>query len=246
MWSGYGRRVQAVKLARWHESVLTSALPPAGELQTQAQARVAPKIARCGATKTARPLNTPCERPAPGFGQIVGRPRLNYHSLLVGWSGAGPSLSSITGRVRRWQDQVMYTPFPRPAGNRLRRGHLGEQRITGLFAAPARFGADAAMFHAMLAMLCALVAAQRAGLSARLKERPNHGGLERSLTRQDAPGSGADVGAVQIQANAPGQMLDLSLAEAGVGAGGAGLRAVEARANALGQRAAIHRWFLRS
>ena len=83
----------------------------------------------------------------------------------------------------------------------------------------------------MLGMPLTLVAAQLASLGACLKERSAQRRIERALAGQKVPSRGANIGAVQIEANATDQWLNLLLAKAGVGAGGAGLGAVEARMN---------------
>lgn len=123
-------------------------------------------------------------------------------------------------------------------------GKSRQQRIAGLLTAAACLGADATVFHAMLTVLLALVAAKLAGLGARLEERPTQRRLEGGLAGQRVSSRGADIGAIEVETNTADQRLHLLFAEAGVGAGSAGLRTVKAGADALDQRVDVYRRFL--
>ena len=125
-------------------------------------------------------------------------------------------------------------------------GQLRQQRIACFLTASAGVSTDATVFHAMLAMFLALVAAEFAGLSACLEKCPTQRRLEGGLAGQNVAGRGADISAIQVEANTADQRLHLLFAEAGVGASGASLGAVEAGPNTLDQCANVHRRFLRS
>ena len=71
----------------------------------------------------------------------------------------------------------------------------------------------------------ALLGAQPAGGGAYAEHAAHHFVIETGPAGHDAAGDVADVGAIQIQADALGQVLHHALRQAGVGAGGAGLRA---------------------
>lgn len=125
-------------------------------------------------------------------------------------------------------------------------GQLREQGIAGLLTPAARLGADATVLHAMLGMLLAFITTEFACLRACLEKRPAQRRLERRLARLDITGCRADVGAVQIEADAADQHLNLLFTKAGIGAGGASLRAIETRADALDERAQVNGRFLGS
>ena len=97
------------------------------------------------------------------------------------------------------------------------------------------------MLHALLAMELALVATEPTCLHACLEQGAKQRRLERGLARHDSPGSGADVGAVQVKADTAHEHLNIPLAKAGVGARGAGLGTVCAGADTLDQCAHIQR-----
>ena len=80
----------------------------------------------------------------------------------------------------------------------------------------------------MLGVPLALLSAHPARPRARLQSRSRHLRVERRLPREDLAGGIAEIGAVEVEADAASQHLYVSFAEAGVGAGRAGLGAVEA------------------
>ena len=88
----------------------------------------------------------------------------------------------------------------RESGDRL------EQFLAGLLAAAALLGARAAVLHAVLGVLLALVAAAAARGDARLQHRAGQVGVVLGLPADDALGRRADVSAVEIQADALGQL----------------------------------------
>src|SRR6476659_9756878 len=102
--------------------------------------------------------------------------------------------------------------------------HAARQFLAGLHAATAAFGADAAMFmHGCVPL--ALLGAQPAGGGADAEHASHHFVIETCPAGQDATGDVADVGAIEIQADALGQLVHHALRQAGVGAGSAGLGA---------------------
>lgn len=107
-------------------------------------------------------------------------------------------------------------------------GQLPHQLVAGLLAAAACFGADAAVLHAMLAVLIALVAADLAGRCAGFEGGADHLRLRGRLPGDDPAGGVTDIGAVQVEPDAAVEHLRFLLAEAGVGAGSTGLGTVEA------------------
>ena len=111
--------------------------------------------------------------------------------------------------------------------------------VARLLTAAARLGADAAMLH-LLAMLFALVAAEATRQRARLDDATQQRWLGSGLARHDRSGGRADSGAVQVEADAAGKLLDMLLTQAGVSARGTRLGAVHAGANTRDQRASIH------
>ena len=108
----------------------------------------------------------------------------------------------------------------------------------GILAAPAGVGADAAMFvdlAVMTALLGADMAGERAGLEQRAHDREIFAGTPRRHARQGE----AEVGAIEIAADALPQAFDIGLGQTGVGADGAGFGAGMALHHALGQRLAV-------
>ena len=117
--------------------------------------------------------------------------------------------------------------------------------VTRLFAAAARLHADFTVF-VHLGVLLALVAAELAGGSARLELRFEERHLGLRLPREDARGGLANVGAIQVQADAVAQVGDHLFRKTGVGARGADLDAVEGAFNDLSDGAGveIHRLWM--
>jgi hypothetical protein len=68
------------------------------------------------------------------------------------------------------------------------------------------------MLHAMRGVLLALLSAEPAGRGAGLKGRSHHLRVERRLTRDDAAGRGAKIGAIEVEPNAPGESFGIDLA----------------------------------
>ena len=95
------------------------------------------------------------------------------------------------------------------------------------------------MLH-LLAVSLALVAAETTRQRARLEEATNQRRLGYGLARHNGRRGRADVGAIQIEADAAGKLLDVLLAQAGVGAGGTRLGAVYTGADTLDQRAPVY------
>ena len=93
-----------------------------------------------------------------------------------------------------------------------------------MFAAAARFRADSAML-VLARMPLAFLAADTAGLRTCLQRGDDHLLVRPSPARSDRARSNADVGAVEIEADALPKLIDHVLGEAGVGAGCAALGA---------------------
>jgi hypothetical protein len=86
-----------------------------------------------------------------------------------------------------------------------------------------------------LALLATRAASHRAGLD----RCPHDAEIDRGLAGHDAAGGLAGVCAVEAEANAPDQLLQVLLAEAGVGAAGTGTGTVEALLDTAQERVAI-------
>ena len=84
-----------------------------------------------------------------------------------------------------------------------------------------------------------LVATHAAGRRAGLDSRAEQVDIRSGLAGDDAPGGVADVGAIEVEANAADQLPHVRLAETGVGAAGACSRTVEALVDAAQQRVSI-------
>ena len=85
----------------------------------------------------------------------------------------------------------------------------------------------------------ALVSAGTAGCGAGLDGRTHDAEFGLRLARHHAAGGGAEIGAVETQANAPDHVSDVILRETRVSAGSARRGAVDAVLNAAKQRLAI-------
>src|SRR4051812_385345 len=111
----------------------------------------------------------------------------------------------------------------------------GQQVVAGLLAPTARVGADpAVLVHVRVPG--ALVPTGLARLGAGAEHRAGQLGVVRGLPGQDATGGLADVGAVEVAADASPHVGDRLLAEAGVRAGGARLGALDAGGDTGGER----------
>lgn len=99
------------------------------------------------------------------------------------------------------------------------------------------------LVHAGVAI--AFLAAQAAGRCAGFQHTAYHLLVRTGPTGGNRSGGGANVGAIEIQANALGQLLDHVLTQAGVGAGCADLGTRVALLNAPDEsivRVALHVW----
>src|SRR3954471_1865845 len=106
-----------------------------------------------------------------------------------------------------------------------------DELAAGGLAAPAGLGADAAVL-VDVGVAGALVAAGPARRGAGLQDRAGQVRVVAGVPREHPASGVADVGAVEVGADARPQLGDHLLAQAGVGAGRAGLRALEARLDA--------------
>jgi hypothetical protein len=148
-----------------------------------------------------------------------------------------PQKNGTTGCYANDRGDSCLPPDGTRAGPRSRRGTWAaprDPRRPGPCAAPARtalsgevtrLGADAAVFL-VLSVRLALLAASAAGLGAGLDDGSGEGGLERGLSAEHVSGRRADVGAVEVQADAAHERRQLLLSEAGVRACAAALGAV--------------------
>ncbi|CCQ47529.1 putative uncharacterized domain protein [Pseudarthrobacter siccitolerans] len=110
----------------------------------------------------------------------------------------------------------------------------GQKFLAGRFAAAAGLGADPAVIvHSGVPF--ALVTTCFAGSTTGLQNGAGEVGVIAGMPGQDVAGCYADVGAVEVGADALGQVSDHVFAQARVGARGAGLRALEAGLDALGE-----------
>ena len=103
---------------------------------------------------------------------------------------------------------------------RARCAGLSEQEVAALLAVAARLRADAAVIVHLgvaLAFISTALAGRDAGVELRVEDLADRLGL----SREHAGGGAADVGAIEIGANAAAEFFELRFAEAGIGAGGA-------------------------
>src|SRR5690606_448269 len=101
-------------------------------------------------------------------------------------------------------------------------------------AAPAGIGAGTAVLM-LVSVALAFVAAGVACGFAGMEHEADDFLVEAGPARRHGACRGAHVGAVEVEPDALGELLDRRLAETGVGAGGAGLRAVIAGLDAADQ-----------
>ncbi len=127
-----------------------------------------------------------------------------------------------------------------PGAPRALRGQYRQYVDAGLIAAPASVRADAAMFVVVCVPL-ALVRAGATHLGACLHDRSREVRLEFGLPAEDLARGGAQIGAVQTQADTANHHAYVVLGEVSVDVRGAALRAVEARVDALEQRTGLDR-----
>lgn len=97
----------------------------------------------------------------------------------------------------------------------------------GLRAPHAGIGADAAVF-VHLGMLAAFLPAGFAGRGTGLEDRADHRDVRTRAPACDGSRGGADVGAIEVEADALPKLFDLILCQAGIGARGACLGAAVA------------------
>ncbi len=98
------------------------------------------------------------------------------------------------------------------------------------------------MLHAhAVGVLLALVAARATCRDTSLQLRSDDAPVGLCLAQDEPPRRLADIGTVEVQADAPDERIEVLLfAETGVGARGARLRAIEASLDAFEQEGAIH------
>jgi hypothetical protein len=85
----------------------------------------------------------------------------------------------------------------------------------------------------VLGVVLALLCAQTTSLDAGLEAGAQHLDFRGSLSGENSAGGLTYVGAVEVEADAPGQHLHVLLTQAGIGTGSAGLGAVKADLDAL-------------
>jgi hypothetical protein len=116
--------------------------------------------------------------------------------------------------------------------------HRREQIATRLLAATANLRADAAVVMVRRVAL-ALHGARTTRDDARLDRCPDDAQIDFGLAGQDAADAVADVGAVEIEPDGPGQVQRVRLAKTGVRAAGAGGGTVVAVVNTAQQQVPI-------
>src|SRR5439155_6894313 len=93
--------------------------------------------------------------------------------------------------------------------------HRREQAPARLLAAPALLGADLAVLHHLCVALAFITTALARG-DARLQQRPGQVGVVLGLSGDDPAHGATDIGAVQVQADALGETLEVALRQAGI------------------------------
>src|SRR4051812_47225280 len=141
--------------------------------------------------------------------------------------GARPLLSVRRRQPSRWPYAISAWRDP------------GEQLLARLLAATALLGAAPAVLHSVGGVDFALVGAGAARRDARSEHGARDLGVVARPAADDAPRCRADVGAVEVQADAGCEVLDAFLGEAGVRALGARLRAVGAGLDAADEQVGI-------
>ncbi len=111
-----------------------------------------------------------------------------------------------------------------------------EKLLARPLAATALFGANLAVLHAVLSVLLALVAATATHGDASLQDGARDIRVVLGLATDDSSCGSAHVSTVQVNADALGQVLNISLTEAVVGALRARLRAVVTRLDTAHQQ----------
>jgi hypothetical protein len=102
--------------------------------------------------------------------------------------------------------------------------HAASRLFAGLHTAAADIGADAAM-RVLVRMFLAFVGAEPASGYASVQHAADHLVIPARLARSHSAGDIADVGAIEVEADALRQRIDHLLREASVSARGADLRA---------------------
>lgn len=111
---------------------------------------------------------------------------------------------------------------------------FAEQKIAALLAMTTRLGANAAMI-VQVGVGFAFIGADAAGENARVELGMHEIAGRFGLAREDAQRGRANVGAIEIRADATAELLEMfGLTEAGVGAGRAGIDAGAERADGFG------------
>jgi hypothetical protein len=118
-------------------------------------------------------------------------------------------------------------------------GERGQQLAAGIFATPAGFGADAAVF-VMTGVPVTFCPAEFASRSADLELETQQVPICLGLPREHLPCGKAYVGAVQVEPDAADEHVQLLLAETGISAGGATLSAAITFFNTPYQGLLIH------
>src|SRR5689334_17788267 len=128
------------------------------------------------------------------------------------------ALSGHRGRpLRRVRARLVSTPAtPKLSAGELGLAHGREQIATGLLTAAANLRADAAVVMVGGVPL-ALLGARTTGDHARLERGADDSDVGFGLTGQHSADAVADIGAVEIEPDAPDELRHVRLAKAGVG-----------------------------
>src|SRR5680860_1850396 len=189
-----------------------------------------------GGCSPGTPVTTPTS-PAPSWRPAPprARPAVTSASSTPGCTTTAASAPRRAGTASR-PAGTSSPPSPEESTDRSvdSSGEGGDEVPAGLLAVPARLGADAAVVvHP--GVLLALVTAGLARGGAGLQDGAGEVGVVTGVPGEHPPGGVAHIRAVQVGADARGQLGDHVLAEAGVGAGGTGLGALEARLDTGGE-----------
>ena len=141
------------------------------------------------------------------------------------------------GRGKTSNDMAAYLTLDTSCLIERRLGSQGRQRLlASRFTAVTRFGADTTMLHAVLGMHLTLMATDLACAGTSLQQCASQRCVERGLAREHRAGRNADIRAIEVETDAANQGLDLTLAQASIGASRTSLGAVSTGIDAGGER----------
>lgn len=145
-------------------------------------------------------------------------------------AAAASVVAVLDGLPPRWRGHIR-SLFHRSA-------RVRKKFSAGLLATTASLGANATVIVHPCVLLT-LVGAHRARGAACFERGTRHVRVIVGVTGKNLAGGDAEVGAVEVHANAPNEFCDHLLAEAGISARGTDLRALEAGLDAAGESVAV-------